>query len=366
MSEMESHLHQKKRKRLNQTEKATLDKDADQGMNPEPPSNHLETLSEGRNSKQETSDQDMSNNPGDGVLKVEGEDEENNPNLKIDLEKLEAEYEKKRVELSLWRQRRQESIRSFHSKIIYRLFTFWPNQFAVDNGKTACGCISLLAIYNYLRFYKEHPFGRYPTDLKWSTLVELGANVWTEWKASTRRHRNFQDVIEIYKMPQLERLRDVITPICEIGGSLDNDKLAQCNLPAGGNQDQPKSFLSLEEAVHEITKNKIHRTGATVTMRSSTYSILYDGRTRPEEIWLFDSHGGHDLNHSSLLKFEHPKYLVRFLRKKHPIVETKEDSIHDNKSGYDENSFFFLIFGRTLTVKSQIESTMKIQGDTIQ
>jgi hypothetical protein len=105
----------------------------------------------------------------------------------------------------------------------------------------------------------------------------------------------------------------------EIGGLLHNDLLGDVVRPvmSGDVRSQcNKNVPTLEEAIAEITSKK-RRCAASFSSRGSTLSLYYDPDFG-DELWLFDSHGGHpsEDRKSHLLRCRDPPCMVDAIRRR--------------------------------------------------
>ncbi len=216
-------------------------------------------------------------------------------------------------------------------------YFFETNQFNVKNGKAACSAISLFAVFNFLRLNDRDVV----KDIDWKSVINAGAKLWINWRQTKKYDGEtlgsyYQDVHEAYSEPCIQRVREKIKILQEIGGHLDDRKVDEFSQPVkplekqrrddDDDDDDDGNFCYLSHALTRLKVSGDNNTAGTFTARDTTVSIFFDKKF----LWLFDSHGGIKKNHSSLFKFRDEAELCDYLRYKNPIKEEKSMNSESN------------------------------------
>jgi hypothetical protein len=291
-----------------------------------------------------------------------------------ELDGLEEKFQMKLRTLHLWRDAEEKAINEKYAGVCggengsvgpqYESFNYEPSQFLIENGRTACATISVLAVCMFLKNRSTSV-----EELKWGELVKAGADVWGSWFESHRKEmmtkaveappdkrrvyeresdRMIQTAREVFEFKPIEDGTKGIAMIKEIGGTLDTNWLTILS-DKDATEDYTETFYTLENAVAEFTKIRT-RVGMAFSIRGSTVSVMREENS--EVIYLFDSHGGERPGHSVLIKFQNSDSLVKYIRHRNPVSQGTHYSTWNGEAARSKNVFSMSLFTKASATRT--------------
>lgn len=273
----------------------------------------------------------------------------NEKSYESSIKDIELEYERRLQELEIWRQKEVDAIKKqFTARRYITLKDIqdlphttidFPceNQFTYSHGKTACTAISLLMAYLFI----------YDTEKEatiWKYIIKAGSNLWKMWKERADTERNFIDIEDLKKleiiqtyMPKLKHTFILFGFICTKEFSearkwflprIENMRLhwnkEDFSTHSKDNINDLSHYYFIDEAIEYIYSIPL-KIGIVFTIRDNSISILLEkeeGNSNTTELRkckLFDSHGGIELQKSTLISFNEKNSLLKYLQLKYPL-----------------------------------------------
>lgn len=176
--------------------------------------------------------------------------------------------------------------RAKYSVINVEVITLSPDNKSVENGEYASVCISLIGANSLLQ-------GKTPLDVDWASVVFRGSDLYAYWKTNiATEHQGVN--------PSTQEIITLFEPDCsftvgkEIRGTLDE---------------------SLRDAISTLQREKLGV--AIVNIHHYCFCVYHEHNDHNTDLWMFDSHGGHENGKSSLIKFYTGIDLSKYIMEKH-------------------------------------------------
>ena len=249
-----------------------------------------------------------------------------------------------------------EQEESIHFEEISFYF-FYKNQFLIDNGRSACACISLTLIYYLLIYYSKIEF----KELNYEEIINSGIKIWEIWKEETKTTENFVNVHNILDLDKFKKTKSKLNIIKEFAGSLVDEKN---EIEDENYQNQKKrSFWSIFDTMKYIHLNFYNeKIACSLTLKDYTITIFKEKNS--EAFFLFDSHGigkytqmsfvkgitNQQRKRSLLIEFKHFSDVIKYIKNRYPVEihSIKEDFFNDQLENYD-NCYSLILFSSNFT-----------------
>lgn len=232
--------------------------------------------------------------------------------MQREIENLNNEYKKRIQGVEDWKENKEKMIKDKYKVVNRRTgtqySTYYPNQFCIENGRSACAAISVIAIYDFLGQTNSQL-----SKIAWEKVVKVGARLWKTWKDEKPTKLIFPHVVQVYNVEIVTHLRQTIKISLEINGDLDDQKAKKFN--QGIDQGEYKVSYNLKQAISFLNREEDKASATTFTTSENTISIFYDTKN----FYIFDSHGGIVEKKSSLINFEDAEALITYIRTKYPV-----------------------------------------------
>lgn len=179
--------------------------------------------------------------------------------------------------------------------------------------------------------------------MDWDKVVRDGSKVWAEWKKTSNSSQNFQWVTEVLAIKCMERIKNRLNIIDELNGSTDKKWIDMAKRENIGASDVYTTFDGL---IDKLMNGATRKRALILTIRDISTTLMYDHKDK-NSVWLFDSHGGLEPGHSTLVECKKPSAIVGYLKRKYPI-DSSPAHLWSHAQVTDQHNMFFatIIEGR--------------------